>query len=198
MSEETTPSQWVPKWGGIHAFQAILELQLKYPHNNSNLLKAGANGLGCLRCSTATPLPPCKNCGNETYKLGVNPAGQVGLFCASCRQGFATWTCDCGCENPVTNETLLVKVVPSKGGCFVATAAYGDATALEVIYLSAFRDHVLTSYGAGRTFIRAYYATSPSLARLIAKSPTLKSIARVALLRPVIFILRILRNEKRA
>lgn len=49
----------------------------------------------------------------------------------------------------------------SSGGCFVATMAYGSYDAQEVLVLRAFRDRFLDKFGAGRRFIRWYYANSP-------------------------------------
>jgi hypothetical protein len=77
----------------------------------------------------------------------------------------------------------LVKSKDSKKGtkasnkkCFVATAAFGDSNAPEVIYLSAFRDDSLSQSILGRTLIHSYYAVSPQLATIIAKSDFLRSV----------------------
>lgn len=56
------------------------------------------------------------------------------------------------------------------GGCFVATAACGDPFAPEVIALTAFRDDVLSRSAIGRILIRVYYAVSPPIAGVIARS----------------------------
>lgn len=69
----------------------------------------------------------------------------------------------------------------AQGFCFVATAAYGDYDHPQVRVLRAFRDHVLESSSAGHALVRAYYASSPPLARFIAASDLRRSIARAAL-----------------
>lgn len=48
--------------------------------------------------------------------------------------------------------------------CFVATAAFRKASHPDVIYLRRFRDDVLMSTKAGRSFIRVYWIFGPKLA----------------------------------
>ncbi|MET0396647.1 MAG: tetratricopeptide repeat protein [Longimicrobiaceae bacterium] len=52
-------------------------------------------------------------------------------------------------------------------GCFIATAAYGSADAVEVRVLRRYRDEVLLRTFAGRVFVRFYYTASPPVARLV-------------------------------
>lgn len=55
-------------------------------------------------------------------------------------------------------------VVPRKtGGCYIATAVYGDYDAPEVVVLRRWRDTKLRASALGRQMIRFYYATSPPL-----------------------------------
>ena len=74
----------------------------------------------------------------------------------------------------------------SSGGCFVATAACGDPLAPEVILLSAFRDDVLTPSRIGRTFVRVYYAVSPPVASVIARSAALRRVSMALIVRPAV------------
>jgi len=78
----------------------------------------------------------------------------------------------------------------TSGGCFVATAVFGDYDAPEVVFLRAFRDESLSRSAWGRGFIRAYYTVSPPAAKVIAKSIALRGIVRRALLQPIISLLR--------
>lgn len=55
----------------------------------------------------------------------------------------------------------------STGGCYVATAVYGSYDCPEVWTLRRFRDYSLARSAAGRSFIRAYYAVSPTLVRVL-------------------------------
>lgn len=53
----------------------------------------------------------------------------------------------------------------SSGGCYVATAVYGSYDCPEVWTLRRFRDNTLARTWYGRTFIRTYYAISPTLVK---------------------------------
>ncbi len=68
--------------------------------------------------------------------------------------------------------------VTSKTGCFVATAAYGSAMAVEVRVLSEFRDRVLLSSRLGRRFVGLYYRVSPRLASFIRGRNTTRAVIR--------------------
>lgn len=81
------------------------------------------------------------------------------------------------------------------GPCFVATAAFGDYNAPEVVFLRTFRDELLSQSFLGRCFIRAYYRLSPPIAAVIAKSQSLRTITRKFCLQPTISLLRRLRRE---
>lgn len=58
----------------------------------------------------------------------------------------------------------------SANGCYVATAVYGSYDCPEVWTLRRFRDYTLTETWYGRTFIKLYYATSPTLVEWFGKS----------------------------
>ena len=72
------------------------------------------------------------------------------------------------------------------GHCFVATAAYRSPLHPAVRLLRDFRDKRLLTNGIGRAFVEAYYRWSPPAARVIAGSPVLRLIARVALVPAVV------------
>lgn len=67
------------------------------------------------------------------------------------------------------------------GGCFIATAAYGSSMAHEINVLRSFRDNVLMRENAGRKFISFYYRFSPTIAKTIEKSRTIKLFTRMVL-----------------
>ncbi len=75
---------------------------------------------------------------------------------------------------------------PPSGGCFVATAAYGSELADEVNVLRRFRDQYLLTNGFGRLVVDFYYATSPPVARFIAKHEPLRALVR-GCLTPVVW-----------
>lgn len=54
-----------------------------------------------------------------------------------------------------------------KSGCYIATAVYGSYTCNEVVALRRYRDDYLSNTAWGRLFIKAYYAVSPTLAKMI-------------------------------
>ena len=59
--------------------------------------------------------------------------------------------------------TLERRNIPS-GGCYIATAVYGDYEAPQVLALRRFRDEVLLKSKAGQTFVSFYYKHSPRFA----------------------------------
>jgi hypothetical protein len=75
--------------------------------------------------------------------------------------------------------------LPDQGGCFIATAAYGDVSHPWVRLLRDFRDQRLLSNPPGRVFTRWYYRHSPAAAAFIARHDGLRTFARWALL-PVV------------
>ncbi|MDP8222960.1 MAG: fibronectin type III domain-containing protein [Candidatus Lernaella stagnicola] len=71
-----------------------------------------------------------------------------------------------------------------EGGCFIATAAWGDYDHPLVVELRLFRDHVLAHSSVGRALVQAYYRASPPLARRLASHPGARAAVRT-LLTPV-------------
>jgi len=67
------------------------------------------------------------------------------------------------------------------GGCFVATAVFGNEGCDEVVTLRRFRDERLLSSNVGRGFVRVYYSVGPQLARYVKRSRVLIKIFKVAL-----------------
>lgn len=77
--------------------------------------------------------------------------------------------------------------LPDKGGCFIATAAFGQYGADQVRLLRRFRDEVLMTHAPGRAFVAWYYRHSPRAAAALEAHPGLKPLARAMLL-PIIFM----------
>lgn len=77
-------------------------------------------------------------------------------------------------------------IVGKAGGCFVATACYGNYDAPEVLVLRQFRDDKLLQSFFGRVFVKFYYSVSPFFATLISKSDTLKKSVRQYFLEPIV------------
>jgi hypothetical protein len=72
-----------------------------------------------------------------------------------------------------------------KGGCFIATAAYGSPLHPHLDILRDFRDKYLMPNGFGRKLVEMYYRYSPGVAGFIAGHKLLKAAVRINLL-PVI------------
>lgn len=82
---------------------------------------------------------------------------------------------------PVVRQTNT-----KSGGCFVATACYGDYDAAEVLVLRNYRDNVLLKTNLGRVAVDIYYLISPPIARLLDKSESLKAFIRKNILAPIV------------
>lgn len=70
-------------------------------------------------------------------------------------------------SNPVMN--ISQSASRKKGGCYVATCVYGSYNCPEVWVLRRFRDEVLSEKVLGRTFVKVYYAISPTLIKWFGK-----------------------------
>jgi hypothetical protein len=81
----------------------------------------------------------------------------------------------------------IFRLLPGK--CFIASAAYGNDQADDVILLRKFRNHCLLTNGVGRTFVNLYYKVSPLLARYVAKHEVLKVTTKIAL-KPLVYSLK--------
>ncbi|MBI2298980.1 MAG: tetratricopeptide repeat protein [Armatimonadetes bacterium] len=117
---------------------------------------------------------------------GYNP--ELQLRCPACRKVNAIDAEFCiRCRAPL-------KTPPGGGGrtaggrpagCFVATAACGNALAPEVVALRAWRDQVLLRSRAGRWLAGLYARVSPPLAGFIARRPRLREQVRRRVVAPL-------------
>lgn len=146
----------------------------------------------CVRCSEMRPLDECQNCGSLGFKAGLNTQGVAGVFCIKCDRGFVSWTCDhCGTENSVKNSILT-----ERKGCFIATAAYRDSEAPEVLLLRRFRDQVLENSPPGRALVRKYYESAPKVSNCVENRPLALWLVRNVVLCPIVFLVSILMNAR--
>lgn len=83
-------------------------------------------------------------------------------------------------KNPAVVRSFLTASKGRTGKCFVATAAFGTAFTPELDILRGFRDETLKQFPLGRKFVKAYYRTSPPLAKWLEKQGWVKPPARVA------------------
>ena len=77
--------------------------------------------------------------------------------------------------------------------CFIATAAYGTGSAVEIDELRRFRDEVLLQSEAGRDYVDFYYAASPPVAEYIAEREWLRTLVRELLVDPIVDVVRVAR-----
>jgi hypothetical protein len=82
---------------------------------------------------------------------------------------------------------LVLQFVPGGVGggespCFIATAAYGTPLAEDLAILREVRDAWLLEGVAGSAFTDIYYRLSPPVADLIARTPVLAAVTRIAIM----------------
>jgi hypothetical protein len=138
-----------------------------------------------------------------SYTASVNAGNITSLAISGLQAGltyyFAAVAYDSsGNESGFSNEiTYAVPAAASAdssssgggGACFIATAAFGNYGAPEVILLRKFRDRFLMTNEPGRLFVDVYYRLSPSLAGFISQYDSLRSATRLAL-QPLIFTIQ--------
>lgn len=81
----------------------------------------------------------------------------------------------------VTPSTIAGLLNKNTGPCFIATAAYGDESAPDVLLLRNFRDMILFKYELGREFVHWYYRWSPAAASWLLNHPQYRMFVRFAL-----------------
>jgi hypothetical protein len=74
------------------------------------------------------------------------------------------------------------------GGCYIATAVYGDYNHPNVMELRKFRDQYLLPYTAGKILVDIYYKLSPTVANSLKNKKRTNNIVRMALEKIVAFI----------
>jgi len=72
--------------------------------------------------------------------------------------------------------------------CFVVTACMGDDNHPHVVVMRRFRDEVLSRSLGGRWFIWLYAISGPHLARLIDRSPALRKVVTLLVVRPAAYL----------
>ncbi|ASV31618.1 CFI-box-CTERM domain-containing protein [Maribacter cobaltidurans] len=73
-----------------------------------------------------------------------------------------------------------------KGGCYIATACYGNEFAPEVLHLKLFRDNILAKNYFGRLFIKTYYLVSPPIAEKLKNKEKLNAFIRNQILNKIV------------
>lgn len=81
-------------------------------------------------------------------------------------------------KNPAVIKIFLDNSAQKRPKCFIATAAFETPLAKEVQILRFYRDFYLKKHYLGKKFVFIYYQISPSIARLIERSPLARKITR--------------------
>jgi hypothetical protein len=84
--------------------------------------------------------------------------------------------------------TAVFEIASAGAGCLIATAAYGSPAAEQIDVLREFRDAVLLESTAGSKFVALYYKLSPPIADFISGSSFLRTLVRVLLVDPVVWM----------
>ena len=99
---------------------------------------------------------------NHGRKVGSSDPGIFGSHHHRDANGKSTGSSDPGMFGGYNHS--------SSGGCYVATCVYGSYDCPEVWTLRRFRDNTLASNVLGRSFIKTYYAISPTVVQYFGKT----------------------------
>lgn len=165
----------------------------------------GATGLVCPICSEKALLdeklsisfrcPKCKDAYIASSRTGPS------INCPSCggpaprvQKGKTSGASE---ENEAERKQSPATPPPSvaegnsKAGCFIATAACGSEQAEDVVCLRRFRDETLMASSVGRAVVSVYYLASPPIASLVRANAVVRSIVRVAIIRPTRWLIHL-------
>ena len=78
----------------------------------------------------------------------------------------------------------------SSGGCYIATACYGDYNSVEVVAFRKFRDTYLLKNYFGKLFVKLYYTYSPYWAEKLKKHKSINRIVKNCFLDTIYSILK--------
>jgi hypothetical protein len=81
------------------------------------------------------------------------------------------------------------------GQCFIATAALGSYDHSQVIELRHFRDQWILTKNWGAGFVKWYYHYGAIAAKVIEKSFTLRKLSYLFIVKPLVFLSRIVKNK---
>ena len=95
-----------------------------------------------------------------------------------------------GTEGPLSAEVGstprenfgVSELTNEEGGCFIATAAFGNYSHPSVVSLREFRDRILLKNNLGKRLIQSYYKWSPPLADWIRVHPGVRATVATALI----------------
>lgn len=124
----------------------------------------------------------------QIYTLQYNDGNKIKTIKIISELSIVNFLDDFLLKHWTANLPEKIKIEDDKGGCFIATACYGDYNHPNVLVLRQFRDNILTKSIIGRSFISFYYKHSPALANKIEKQNNLKSLIRLTLIYPLVLL----------
>ena len=105
---------------------------------------------------------------NNGRKVGHSDPGLFGSYNHRDANGKPTGSSDPGMFGGYNHS--------SNQGCYIATCVYGSYDCPQVWTLRRFRDYSLSKTFFGRTFIRLYYAVSPTIVKWFGKTQWFKKL----------------------
>ncbi len=141
--------------------------------------------IGLISITVAIAQQVCDVCGGKGYirKLDNRSYKERRLVYVN----ETCWRCGGTGYAPQSRRSTSPGAHTRRGGCFIATAAYGNSLAKHVTIVAEFRDKYLLRYAAGRKFVHLYYRNGPMCAEYIQERPYIKSAVKAALLPAVAF-----------
>ena len=134
----------------------------------------------------------------ETTYIAVTAVDKTGLSAGGSTPGAShesAYSAEVTAGTGTVQESLLSAVLqeypdplipypnlPTRQGCFIATAAFGYYSEPNVQALRDFRDRFLVTNGPGRAFVEWYYTHGPVAAAWLNRHPKYKPVVRVVLL----------------
>lgn len=112
------------------------------------------------------------------WKNGVDQLGLALKKCLDVKSSIVLEDVVKQYENKISQMDTSYVAKNYKAGCYIATAVYGSYDCPQVWTLRRYRDYTLAETRFGRAFIKAYYATSPTMVKWFGETSWFKSIGR--------------------
>lgn len=111
---------------------------------------------------------------DEIKTLGINKTARIGgYFESEIKKRINEYT-----EKIRKYDSGYQSQLKTTEGCYIATAVYGSYDCPQVWTLRRYRDYTLADTWYGRSFIRTYYAISPTLVKWFGHTQLFQSIGR--------------------